>query len=127
MQGQPGKTAEKVRQIMKEMYHDQPDGIIGNEDCGQMSAWYIFSSLGFYPVFPASGQYIIGSPLFDKATLQLGGGKTFTVQTVNNSAENIYVQSMQLNGKPYANNYLLHSDIVKGGVLKMVMGNKSVQ
>ena len=127
MQGQPGKTAEKVRQIMKEMYHDQPDGIIGNEDCGQMSAWYIFSSLGFYPVFPASGQYIIGSPLFDKATLQLGGGKTFTVQTINNSAENIYVQSMQLNGKPYANNYLLHSDILKGGILKVVMGKKSVQ
>jgi predicted alpha-1,2-mannosidase len=127
MLGQPAKTAEKVRYIMKEFYHDQPDGIIGNEDCGQMSAWYVFSSLGFYPVFPASGQYIMGSPLFDKATLKLAGGKQFTVETVNNSADNIYIQSMQLNGKVYAKNYLLHSDIIKGGVLKVVMGNKPVK
>jgi predicted alpha-1,2-mannosidase len=127
MLGQPAKTAEKIRYIMKEFYHDQPDGIIGNEDCGQMSAWYIFSSIGFYPVFPASGQYIMGSPLFDKATLKLADGKQFTVETVNNSAENMFIQSLQLNGKVYAKNYLLHSDIIKGGVLKVFMGSKPVK
>lgn len=124
MVGQPWKTAEKVRHIMKDMYHDQPDGIIGNEDCGQMSAWYIFSSLGFYPVFPASGKYVLGSPLFDKATLNLPAGKKFIVEAVNNSPENIYIQSVELNGKPYIGIYLLHSDIMKGGVLKIRMGNK---
>src|SRR5260221_3162754 len=97
------KTAEKARYIMTEMYHDQPDGIIGNEDCGQMSAWYIFSSLGFYPVFPASEKYVIGSPLFDKATINLPQGKKFIVQVINNSEENKYVQGIVLNGKKYNN------------------------
>jgi predicted alpha-1,2-mannosidase len=124
MVGQPWKTAEKVRHIMKDMYHDQPDGIIGNEDCGQMSAWYVFTSLGFYPVFPASGKYIFGSPLFDKATINLPNGKKFTVEAINNSADNIYIQSVELNGQPYTNNYLLHSDLIKGGILKIRMGNK---
>jgi putative alpha-1,2-mannosidase len=83
--GQQWKTAEKVRYIMKEFYHDQPEGIIGNEDCGQMSAWYVFSALGFYPVFPASTNYVIGSPLFNKASISVNGGKKFTVEAVNNT------------------------------------------
>lgn len=122
--GQQWKTAEKVRYIMKEFYHDDPDGVIGNEDCGQMSAWYIFSSLGFYPVFPASGYYVLGSPLFDKATLHLPGGSKFTVEAINNSPENIYIQQMELNGKKLTAGAINHKDIVKGGHLKIVMGNK---
>jgi predicted alpha-1,2-mannosidase len=120
--GQQWKTAEKVRYIMKEMYHDKPDGVIGNEDCGQMSAWYVFSSLGFYPVFPASERYVIGSPLFNKAVINLPEGKKFTISIVNNSDENIYVQSIELNGKRYSHGYIDHKDIVKGGVMKITMG-----
>lgn len=120
--GRQWKTAEKVRTIMKEMYRDKPDGIIGNEDCGQMSAWYIFNALGFYPVFPASGKYIIGSPVIDKATIQLAGGRQFTVVVENNSERNKYVQSIELNGKIHSNCYLLHTDIVHGGTLKITMG-----
>ncbi|MXV14498.1 GH92 family glycosyl hydrolase [Hufsiella ginkgonis] len=122
--GEQWKTAEKVRYIMKEFYHDKPDGIIGNEDCGAMSAWYVFSAMGFYPVFPASGAYVIGSPVVRKATINLPGNKKFVVQAVNNNKDNIYIQSLMLNGKPYQKGYILHSDIVKGGTLTMVMGNK---
>jgi len=89
--GQQWKTAEKVRYILKEFYHDDPNGLIGNEDCGQMSAWYIFSSLGLYPVFPASQDYVLGSPLFEKATINLPDGKKFAFEAVNNSSENIYI------------------------------------
>jgi predicted alpha-1,2-mannosidase len=122
--GQQWKTAEKVRYIMKKFYHDQPEGIIGNEDCGQMSAWYVFSALGFYPVFPASTNYVIGSPLFNKASISVTGGKKFTVEAVNNSAQNIYVQSIELNGKPYTKTYISHNDIMNGGILKLFMGSK---
>ncbi|HVY74953.1 MAG TPA: GH92 family glycosyl hydrolase [Puia sp.] len=122
--GEPGKTAEKARFIMKNMYLDDPDGVIGNEDCGQMSAWYIFSAFGFYPVFPASGEYVLGSPLFDKTTIHLPGKKDFVIETVNNSPENIYIQSVQLNGKSYGKSYIRHEDIMKGGVLKIVMGRE---
>ncbi|MDP4212307.1 MAG: GH92 family glycosyl hydrolase [Bacteroidota bacterium] len=122
--GQPWKTAEKARFIMKNMYLDDPDGVIGNEDCGQMSAWYIFSALGFYPVFPASGEYVMGSPLFDKATLHLPGNKDFTVEAINNGPENIYIQSMELNGKKYDQSFIRHEDILRGGLLKIVMGNQ---
>jgi len=122
--GQQWKTAEKVRYIMKEFYHDDPDGVIGNEDCGQMSAWYIFSSLGFYPVFPASGNYVIGSPLFDKATINLPEGKKFIVEVKNNSPENIYIQQIELNGQKLSNGFINHKDILNGGLLKIVMGNK---
>jgi predicted alpha-1,2-mannosidase len=122
--GQQWKTAEKVRFILKDMYLGIPDGIIGNEDCGQMSAWYVFSSLGFYPVFPASGMYVIGSPLFDKATINLDGGKKFTVESINNGPKNIYIQSITLNGKSYQKAYILHTDIMNGGLLKIVMGSK---
>ncbi len=122
--GQQWKTAEKVRYIMKEFYLANTDGIIGNEDCGQMSAWYIFSSLGFYPVFPASETYVIGSPLFNKASINLDNGKKFTVEAINNSPANIYIQSLSLNGKRYDKTYILHRDIMNGGLLKIVMGSK---
>jgi len=122
--GEQWKTAEKVRFIMSDFYKDIPDGIIGNEDCGQMSAWYIFSALGFYPVFPASETYVIGSPLFEEATINLENGKKFTVKTINNSAANIYIQNITLNGKAYPNSYIHHKDIMSGGLLKIVMGNK---
>lgn len=122
MVGEQWKTAEKVRQIMREFYHNKPDGIIGNEDCGQMSAWYIFSALGFYPVFPASGEYVIGSPVVDKASITTPSGKVFTVEAVNNSAENIYVQKIELNGKAYTKHTIQHSELLKGGTLKFFMG-----
>jgi predicted alpha-1,2-mannosidase len=122
--GQQWKTARHVRYIMKEFYTDKPDGIIGNEDCGQMSAWYILSSLGFYPVFTPSGEYVLGSPVFDKATINPENGKQFTIEAVNNSGENIYIQSVELNGKDYPYTCITHQDILNGGVLKIRMGNK---
>jgi len=122
--GTQWKTAEKVRYILKNMYQATPDGVSGNEDCGQMSAWYVFSAMGFYPVFPASGAYVLGSPLLDKATIGLPDGKSFVVEAVHNSPENIYIQSVELNGKKYSKSYILHQDIIKGGSLKITMGNK---
>jgi len=120
----PFKTQEKVRQILTELYTNNPDGISGNEDCGQMSAWYIFSSLGFYPVTPGSNQYIIGSPLFEKATIHLENGKSFTVEAINQSKTNKYIASVQLNGKKYEYSFINHQDIIKGGNLVFEMTNK---
>jgi len=120
----PSKTQEKVRQILTELYTNTPDGISGNEDCGQMSAWYIFSSLGFYPVTPGSNQYIIGSPLFEKATINLENGKAFTVAANNQSEENKYIQSVKLNGEKYEYSYINHQDIMNGGSLVFEMTNK---
>ncbi|SEA77272.1 alpha-1,2-mannosidase, putative [Chitinophaga terrae (ex Kim and Jung 2007)] len=122
--GYQWKTAEKVRQVMKEFYFDKPEGLAGNEDCGAMSSWYVFSSMGFYPENPASGLYVIGSPLFDKVTINIGAGKNFTVEALNNSSENIYVQSITLNGKPYTKSYITHDTIAKGGNMVIRMGNK---
>jgi predicted alpha-1,2-mannosidase len=122
--GAPWKTAEKVRYILKDLYLDSTDGISGNEDCGQMSAWYIFSSLGFYPVFPASGAYVLGSPLFDKATIQLPNKKTFSLKVEQNSPKNIYIQRVMLNGKPWPNAYITHWQIMNGGTMTIVMGSK---
>lgn len=119
--GAQWKTAEKVRYIMKEFYTNQPDGIIGNEDCGQMSAWYVLSSLGLYQVNPMNGVYVFGSPLFDKATIQLPANITFSVIAENNTDENIYIQRVELNGKPYSKSYILYEDIMKGGELKFYM------
>ncbi|MCF8361615.1 MAG: GH92 family glycosyl hydrolase [Prolixibacteraceae bacterium] len=123
MAGQQWKTAEKVNYILNEFYHDDPDGVIGNEDAGQMSAWYIFSSMGFYPVFPASEKYVFGSPLFDELTLQLEDDKKFIVKAKQLSDKNIYIQSVQLNGKPYTKSYIMHDDIVAGGELIFTMGD----
>ncbi len=122
--GQPWKGARLLRQTMTELYRDDPDGLCGNEDVGQMSAWYILSSMGLYQVEPAGGRYIIGSPLFNKATMQVSGDKTFTIVATDNSKENIYVQSAKLNGKRYTKSYILYDDIRKGGVLELQMGNK---
>ena len=120
----PFKTQEKTRQILTELYTNSPDGISGNEDCGQMSAWYIFSSLGFYPVTPGSNQYIIGSPLFDKATINLENGKSFTVKAINNSLENKYIKSAILNGENYEFSFINHKDIINGGSLVFEMTDK---
>jgi predicted alpha-1,2-mannosidase len=122
--GNQWKTAEKVRQVMREFYTTSPEGLAGNEDVGAMSSWFVFSSMGFYPVNPAKGMYVFGSPLFDKASLKVQGGETFTVEAVNNSPENIYIQHITLNGKPYNYSYIRHADILKGGTLKITMGNK---
>jgi predicted alpha-1,2-mannosidase len=122
--GQPWKTAEKVRFILDSMYTTRPDGLIGNEDVGQMSAWYVLSSLGFYPVNPANGAYVFGSPVFDDVTLSLPAGKTFRMRTKGNSAKNRYIKSMTLNGKPYTKSYLLHQTIQNGGDLVIEMTDK---
>ena len=122
--GTPWKTQEIVRKIMLTLYNTSTNGLCGNDDCGQMSAWYIFSALGFYPVNPASGLYDIGSPLVHKAVLKVGDQKKFTVIAENNSAENIYVKALYLNGKELHQPFLKHEDIIKGGELKFVMSGK---
>ena len=122
--GEQWKTAEKVRFIMDEFYTDKPDGIIGNEDCGQMSAWYLLSSMGLYQVNPSDGIFVFGSPCFKKVEMKVRGGKTFTVEAPNNNKENIYIQKVYLNGKPYNKSYITYDDIINGSTLKFVMGKK---
>ncbi|MEO7716124.1 MAG: GH92 family glycosyl hydrolase [Capsulimonas sp.] len=125
--GAPWKTQERVREVMNKFYDDTPAGQCGNDDCGQMSAWYVFSAMGFYPVNPASGVYMIGSPVVSKATLHLDpklGGKVFTVIAANNSPKNIYIQSAALNGKPMARTWFTHKELLAGGTLKLTMGSK---
>ena len=128
--GKPWKTQELIREILETQYKNTPDGHCGNEDCGQMSSWYIFSSLGFYPVNPSQGVYSFGSPLFDKATINLENGKKFVIQAINNNNENKFIQSVELNGKTITQNYILHKDILEGGNLIFTMGkqpNKNVK
>ena len=122
--GEQWKTAEKVRFIMDEFYTDRPEGIIGNEDCGQMSAWYLLSSMGLYQVNPSDGVFVFGSPCFKKVEMKVRGGKTFTVEAPNNNKENIYIQKVYLNGKPYNKSYIIYDDIINGSTLKFVMGKK---
>ena len=122
--GQQWKTARLVRRILGEMYTDRPDGLAGNEDCGQMSSWYVLSAMGFYPVNPALGIYVLGSPAFDRITLRTHGGKRFTVIAENNSEENIYIQSAELDGRPYPYSYIRHADLLRGGTLRLKMGPK---
>lgn len=121
---QPWKTQGYVAKVLNELYNNSSSGYSGNEDCGQMSSWYIFSSMGFYPVNPASGIYAIGSPILKQASIKLDNGKTFTVTTQNVSKTNCYIQSVKLNGKPYTQTYITQDDIVKGGKLEFVMGSK---
>ncbi len=121
--GKPHKTMEKVYQILTELYKNEPDGISGNEDCGQMSAWYVFSSMGFYPVTPGSNQYIIGTPLFDKATINLENGKNFTISAYDLSATNKYIEYVFLNGDKLDRSYITHEDIMKGGILEFYMND----
>ena len=122
--GQQWKTAEKVRQIMKEMYTDKPDGLCGNEDCGQMSAWYLWSAMGMYPVNPQNGAYVFGSPALDEAEIANLNGTSFKILAHDNSDENIYIQSVKLNGKPYSKTFITHKDIQIGGVIEFFMGNE---
>ncbi|MDR3366867.1 MAG: GH92 family glycosyl hydrolase [Prevotellaceae bacterium] len=124
--GQPHKTAEKVREVLSTLYCDAPDGLSGNEDVGQMSAWYVLSAIGFYQVEPAGGKYIFGSPIVDKAVVKVKDGKTFTVIAANNSAENKYIQSVSLNGAPYSKPYISFEDIARGGTLELVMGKMPI-
>ncbi|RNI21867.1 GH92 family glycosyl hydrolase [Rufibacter latericius] len=121
---QPWKTQERVRMILKKQYQATPDGLGGNDDCGQMSAWYLFSSLGFYPVAPGSEQYALGSPAVKEAILNLENGKTFHIEAKNQSEKNVYVQKVELNGKPLSQPFLNHSDLVKGGKLTFFMSSK---
>lgn len=118
--GQPWRTQELTRALLDEMYAPTPEGIIGNEDCGQMSAWYIFSSLGFYPVCPGSGEFVITTPLFEKATLKLANGKTLTV-TANDPERNRYIASVALNGEPIDVNYLVYDQLMAGGELQFTL------
>lgn len=122
--GKPWKTQEVVRRVMDEFYTDQPDGLVNNEDLGQMSAWYIFSALGFYPVNPCGGYYDIGSPKVKEGVIHLENGNRFTVRAKNNSPRNIYIQSARLNGQPLDRNYITHEEIMGGGTLELTMGRK---
>jgi predicted alpha-1,2-mannosidase len=122
--GQAWKTQSRIRNIMTTMYRDQPNGLEGNDDCGQMSAWYVFSAIGFYPVCPGSDEYAIGSPVVDKAVMHFENGKSFTVKVLNNSKSNIYIASAKLNGSNYPKSYLKYDDIIKGGELEFTMTDK---
>lgn len=122
--GQPWKTQYWVREVMNRMYTPAPDGYCGDEDNGQTSAWYVFSALGFYPVAPGTTQYVIGAPLFKKATLHFENGKNLVINAPANSDKNIYIESMTFNGKNYTKNYLDHNELYKGGVLDIRMGDK---
>lgn len=121
----PWKTQERVRMIMKEMYSNKEDGLCGNDDAGQMSAWYVFSALGFYPVNPGSDEYAIGSPMVKNATIKLKNGKTLTIETLNQSKGNIYVKKVMVNGKKVDGNILKHSNIVNGGKIVFYLTNTS--
>ena len=122
--GAPWKTQERIHQIVTTLYRNAADGLCGNDDCGQMSAWYIFSSLGFYPVCPGSNEYVIGSPSVDKAVLNLENGNQFIITAQNLNAENMYIQQIKLNGIVYNKFIINHQDIIKGGTLEFVMGAK---
>ena len=122
--GQPWKTQKYVAEVLHNLYQNAPDGICGNEDCGQMSAWFVFSSMGFYPVDPISGKYEIGTPIFPEVKMHLANGKTFVVLAPAVSRENIYVQSVKLNGRPYDKSYITHEQIMNGDTLEFEMGNR---
>ena len=119
--GQPWKTQHYAARVMHELYLNTPAGLCGNEDCGQMSAWYVFSAMGFYPVDPVSGRYEIGSPLYPEVRMRLPNGKTFTVRANGVSQENCYIRSMTFNGAPYDKTYITHEQILSGGVLEFEM------
>lgn len=121
---QPWKTQKYAAEVMRSLYTNEPSGLCGNEDCGQMSSWYVFSALGFYPVDPISGRYEIGSPLFPEAKLHLGNGKTFTIIAHNAGEENPYIQSVHVNGKPYDKSYITHQMIMQGDTVSFEMGNQ---
>ena len=117
------RTQYYVAKVMNELYKNEPAGLCGNEDCGQMSAWYVFSAMGFYPVNPVSGRYEIGTPLFPEIKLHLANGKTFTVFAPNVNKENIYIQSIKVDGQPYDKTYLTHEQIMSGATVEFEMSN----
>lgn len=119
--GEPWKTQKYVAHIMNDLYNDSSSGYAGNDDCGEMSAWYVFGALGFYPVNPASGEYVIGTPMLEEAVLHLPGGKEFMIKAPRKKENEIYIRSMKLNGKKYTKNYITHQDIMNGGTLEFVM------
>jgi len=122
--GQPWKTQERIHQIVNTMYVNKPDGLCGNDDCGQMSAWYVFASLGFYPVCPGSGEYAIGSPSVKEGRMALAGGKSLVIKANNLSEKNIYIRSATLNGKPLFQSFFKHNDIAGGGELVFEMSSR---
>ena len=122
--GEPWKAQQRTREVMEKFYSPTPDGYCGDEDNGQTSAWYIFSALGFYPVCPASNEYVLGSPLFKHATLHLENGNKVTIEAKENSRENIYISTMKLNGKEYRRNYITHETLTKGAKIKSAMSNR---
>lgn len=122
--GQPWKTQKYAVEVMHELYKNTPAGLCGNEDCGQMSAWYVFSAMGFYPVDPISGKYEIGTPMYPEMKMHLANGKTFTILAPAVSKENIYIQSVKLDGKPYDKSYITHEQIMNGSIFEFEMGNK---
>ncbi|MGB7843993.1 MAG: GH92 family glycosyl hydrolase [Candidatus Acidiferrum sp.] len=123
--GVPHKTQARVRSLLETMYRNNPDGLAGNEDCGQMSAWYILSALGFYAVDPVSGNYVFGGPLFDRATIDLGHGKSLVIEAAGNGPGKPYVQSVTWNGKPYLKSWFSHADIAQGGKFVFRMGERA--
>lgn len=122
--GQPWKTQKYAAEVMHELYKNTPAGLCGNEDCGQMSAWYVFSAMGFYPVDPISGKYEIGTPMYPEMKMHLANGKTFTILAPAVSKENIYIQSVKFDGKPYDKSYITHEQIMNGSIFEFEMGNK---
>jgi predicted alpha-1,2-mannosidase len=122
--GEPWKTQERIHEIMKEMYKNTTDGLCGNDDCGQMSAWYIFSALGFYPVTPGSNEYIIGSPFIKEATINLENGNKFKIIAQNYSGKNIYIENISLNNEKINRCFITHNEIIEGGELKFLMTDK---
>ena len=122
--GEPWKAQHRIRQVMDLFYSPTPDGYCGDEDNGQTSAWYIFSALGFYPVCPASDEYVMGTPLFKSAVIHLENGKKFTINAPENSAENFYIDNMKLNGKRYTHSFIKHQDIMRGGKMDISMSSK---
>ncbi len=122
--GQPWKAQYWLRQVMDRMYTPGPDGYCGDEDNGQTSAWYVFSALGFYPVCPGTDEYVVGAPLFKKATLHLENGNSLIIHATDNNKKNMYIQTMNLNGTEYKKNYLRHEDLLKGGNINFQMGSQ---
>ena len=122
--GRPERTQELVREIFDTQYKNKPDGLCGNDDCGQMSAWYVFSAMGFYPVNPVGGEYEIGTPLYPEVRMRLSNGKTFTVLAHGVSGKNRYIRSVKLDGKPYDKSYITHEQIMNGSILEFEMGSE---
>ena len=122
--GAPYKTQARVRSLLETMYDNQPDGLAGNEDCGQMSAWYVMSALGFYAVDPVSANYVFGAPLFDRVIVKLASGKELIVEAKRKSPDHLYIQSVTFNGKPYSKVWFKHADIANGGTFVFTMGSQ---